>query len=383
MEICPAEVAVGFGKLPGGEFLVQIGDHEKHRAAGHDDDAEMRMHEIDNDHEERHQRRIEKRDQRAGCQEAAQKLQILQRLIILAAAMQRCSRCSAEDRRAELDFQFHRGAHQDEAPDRIHEGLQQDGADHGDREHDERIDGAARQHPVGYLEEIERDCQQKDVDGDREHHDDHHVASHRRHAPREAGGEIHRLAALVKTAAASSAPAPAAPGIGILAVSAAAGAQPPVILADRTAFAFDGLAEGHRRARFELGLLFRQFGGHPRFDPRLGRCFHRFCCRRARRHGGRRRSFHIRAFRRHRFLRHGRLNCTCASDVGSLPRRNFDRLLAAVGRRSNGAAEPAKILDRLVDRGDAHFAHRSVRGGSGRNIARPEIEGAACRKDLF
>ncbi|MGO8601254.1 hypothetical protein ACDA55_37080, partial [Rhizobium ruizarguesonis] len=35
------------------------------------------------------------------------------------------------------------------------------------------LDGAACQHPVGYLEEIERDCQQKDVDGDREHHDDH------------------------------------------------------------------------------------------------------------------------------------------------------------------------------------------------------------------
>ena len=43
-----------FGKLFGGKFLVQPGNDEQHRAAHHDDDAEMRMHEIDHHHKQRH-----------------------------------------------------------------------------------------------------------------------------------------------------------------------------------------------------------------------------------------------------------------------------------------------------------------------------------------
>lgn len=59
-----------------------------------------------------------------------------------------------KDRRAKLYLKFDGGSHQDEAADGVHEGLQQNRAEHGNRQHDKRIHRAAGQYSVGNLEQI-------------------------------------------------------------------------------------------------------------------------------------------------------------------------------------------------------------------------------------
>ncbi len=51
-------------------------------------------------------------------------LQVLQDLVVLAVAMQGGAGRCRQDRRAKLHFKLDSGAHQDEAPDGVQEGLQ-------------------------------------------------------------------------------------------------------------------------------------------------------------------------------------------------------------------------------------------------------------------
>ncbi len=268
VEVRAAEIAVRLRELPRRELLVQIGDDEEHCAAGHNDETEMWMHQIDHDDEERHQRCIEKGDERARGQEGPQLLQILQRLVVPAVAVQRCASGGTQDRRPELHFELDRRAHQDEAPDRIHEGLQDDGAQNGNREHDQRIDRTARQHAVGYLEEIERDRKQQHVDGDREGHDDDHVAPDSCDTPCKTNGKVHRFAALVEAGAATAATATTAK-IGGFAVVAAVVALAALVLPDWPAIAVDRLAEGNCGIGLCLALISRRLERH---DGRVRRC---------------------------------------------------------------------------------------------------------------
>ncbi len=263
VEIGAAEITGGFGKLPCGETLVQPGDDEQHRAADHDDDAEMRMDEIDHHDEERHQRCIEESDERSRRQEGAQLLQVLQDLVVLAVAMQGCAGGGRKDRRAKLHLKLDSGAHQDEATDGVHESLQQNRAKHGHRQHDKRVHRAAGQHPVGNLEQIKRDGEQQDIDGDGEQHHHHHVAANGSDALGKTCGEIDRLAALVETALASAAATSATSAAIVRRLLAATTRHwPAFVFADRTVIIVDGFDE-RQVCIVNLGLRLRWGGWLP------------------------------------------------------------------------------------------------------------------------
>ena len=271
MEIGAAGITAGLRELPCGEALVQPGDEKQRDAAHHDDDAQMRMHQVDDDDEQRHQWRIEEGDQRAGGDEGTQLLQILQRLVILAVAVQRGARRRRQNRCAELNLQFYCRAHQDEAAHRIHERLQQDSADDGDRQHDQRVHRAAGQHTVGNLEQIDRDRQQQHVDGDGEDHHHRHVAANGGHRLLQAAGEVDRFATLVEALLVRIAAATAATaGIGRAAIAAAACRGATFIGAHGPVVAVDGLDEGQVLLRNGLDAGGRIGGRSRRFTRRCG-----------------------------------------------------------------------------------------------------------------
>ncbi|MCY1368620.1 hypothetical protein D9M69_556160 [compost metagenome] len=88
MEIGPAQEGVGLAEGLRRRLLIEIGDQEQHYAAHDDDQSELRLDEVDHDHEKRHQRRVEERDQGAGNDEGAQLLKVAQHLVVAAVAMQ-------------------------------------------------------------------------------------------------------------------------------------------------------------------------------------------------------------------------------------------------------------------------------------------------------
>ena len=90
------------------------------------------------------------------------------------------------------------GAHQDEPSYRVENRLQQHSAHDHDRQHDQRVRGAARKNAIGNLKEIDRNGEYEDVAriGEKQHHQ--HVFAHRGEAGGEAFGKVGRAEPAVK-----------------------------------------------------------------------------------------------------------------------------------------------------------------------------------------
>ena len=126
---------------------------------------------MDQEHDgeiDRRHRRIEHRQQHRPGDECAQVLQIRQRLEFAARAALRGFGGGAENRSAQSGFGLDRDPHQDEAAHHVHQHMRGDRDDHDDRQHDQRIGAAAGQHAIGHVEQIDRNRQHQQVDGDRE-----------------------------------------------------------------------------------------------------------------------------------------------------------------------------------------------------------------------
>ena len=159
----------------GGELLVEIGDHEENDRRDGDDVAEMRVDQEHRQQVDRRSRRIEHRqDHRAG-QEAADLLEIGQRLELAVGAGLRGLGRGGEHRAAEPAFDIDRHAHQHEPPHHVEQDMGTD-RDHDDqRQHDEGIEAAAGQHAVRHLEEIDRHGEHQGVHHDGKHRHDHQI----------------------------------------------------------------------------------------------------------------------------------------------------------------------------------------------------------------
>jgi hypothetical protein len=189
---------VGLREWGRGRALVEQGEDEQQDRRDHDDEAEMRMDQEDRQNEDRCDRRVEERDQRARHEERPDLLEVAERLVLAPVSVQRGAGGRAQHGRAQLSCDLDRGAHQDEAPDRIEHRLQHDRADDDGGQHDQRVDRAAGQNAVRYLEQIDRDGEDEDVARHREDHDDGEVAPDHLDAGFEQRVEIDRAEALVE-----------------------------------------------------------------------------------------------------------------------------------------------------------------------------------------
>ena len=209
MNVRPRQRLVRLAERTGRDLLVDEGDHEKREARPHHDPAERRVNEEHGEHEDGCERRVEKRDQGARGQERAQGLEIAQNLIVARGAVEGRARGRRQDRRAELHLHLDRRAHHDVAALLVEKGLHDHSADYHHGKHDERVDRARGQDAVRYLEQIDRDGEDEDVDDHGEGHHHNEVAAHPRDRTAIGGAKVLRTQAAVEAGVASTAAATA------------------------------------------------------------------------------------------------------------------------------------------------------------------------------
>ncbi len=199
---------------------------------------------------------VEKRDQRARNQKAAQPLQVAQRLVFPPRPVQRGMGGRAEDRRAELHGDLDGGAHQDEAAQRVENGLKHDRPPDHEGKHHQRVDRAAGQHPIGNLEQVDRDRQHEDVGGAGQEHHEAQVAADRGHSLPQVLAKVFRADALVKARAFPASTTTAATG---------GWGRPPWNRLSRLRL------DRHAKGRFARSLAQQGIGRLLRFVGRIGR----------------------------------------------------------------------------------------------------------------
>ena len=177
LQIGAGRERAGARERHGRELLVEIGDENQHERGDGDDVAEMRVDQIDRQQIDRRRRRIEHGEDHRTGQEAADLLEIGKRLEFAAGATLRRLGRGAEHRPAEPAFDIHGDPHQHEAAHHVEQDMRQDRDHHDDRQHHQRIEAAARQHPVRHLEQVDRHGEHQRVDHQREDRDDQHVAA--------------------------------------------------------------------------------------------------------------------------------------------------------------------------------------------------------------
>jgi hypothetical protein len=126
---------------------------------------------------------------------------------IAARAVLRSLRRGTEHRAAELAFDFDRSAHQDDAPDCVEHDIDPDRPDHDDRQHDQCIQAAARQHAIRQVEEIDRNCQNEHVHNERKYADNDEIVACGAEAFAERVAEIFAARTLLDRRAAATAAA--------------------------------------------------------------------------------------------------------------------------------------------------------------------------------
>ena len=170
---------IRLGKWLGGDALIDQRHDQKQQGGDDDDHAQMRMDQEDHEDEQRGKGHVEEGNQRARDKKAAQLLQVSQGLILAPRAVQRGGGGGAQDGCPQFRGDFHGGAHQHEPADRIEHGLQDHSRGDDDRQHDQRVGGAACQHPVRDLEQIDRNGEDQHIRGAGHHHDHAEVAPDR------------------------------------------------------------------------------------------------------------------------------------------------------------------------------------------------------------
>ena len=129
------------------------------------------------------------------------------------------------------------------AADGVEDGLHDHCADDDDGQHDQRVDGAAGEHAVGDLEQIERYRQNQHVAGQREQHHDGQVPPDHAEPGLERGGKVDGPEALVEDAAATTAASTAVD----VAAGRAVGAGQVLLGLDRAVVGVDHPGDRRRR----------------------------------------------------------------------------------------------------------------------------------------
>ena len=181
----------GFRRCP----LIDEGYDQQHQAGSRDDEPQIGMNQEDREKIDGADRRIEQHQQHGSGHEIADELQVGEGLELGGGAVLCGFRRGCEDGAAERGFDLDGGSHQHDASDGIEKHVRQDRADHDDRQHDERIEAAARQDAIRQVEEINRNGKDQNVDDEREDADDDEVLAHHGHAPGQGFAKVLRAGA--------------------------------------------------------------------------------------------------------------------------------------------------------------------------------------------
>ena len=154
--------------------LVQDRKHEHGKRTGQRHDAEHRMEKENDEQEERQPRRIEERDQPGAAEERAHGVHVAQPVQVARAAEPgRLREQPIEHARPERAIERRARHAQQPRANHVEERHDDERCHAADREIDERLLAAARQHPIEHLQHVDGRHEQKRIDREAEEPREH------------------------------------------------------------------------------------------------------------------------------------------------------------------------------------------------------------------